>query len=142
MPPRQSPFRMREAHSDPRESSIPANRFRSTAASSGSSRERRTKNQELMETKTPNPLYQWLWRWHGYAGLFVIPFIFWMALTGLPYVWEYEIEDAFHPEFRALTSSGPRLTYEQQLAAARPSAEGAPLLRVLTDSNPAHATQF
>lgn len=46
--------------------------------------------------------YRWLWRWHGYAGLFVVPFIFFMALTGLPYVWEHEIEDAFHPEYRAL----------------------------------------
>lgn len=98
-----------------------------------------------MESKTPgqqDPLHRWLWRWHGYAGLFVIPFIFWMALTGLPYVWEREIEDAFHPEFRALEPQATRVSYEQQLATARGVVGDQPLLQVITDASPAHATQF
>jgi uncharacterized iron-regulated membrane protein len=97
-----------------------------------------------METRTPTQaaLYQWLWRWHGYAGLFVIPFIFWMALTGLPYVWENEIENAFHPEFRDLTPQASRLSYEEQLAAAQDVAGEMPLRQVTADHDPRHATQF
>ena len=64
----------------------------------------------ILETRPA--LYRWLWRWHGYAGLFVIPFIFFMALTGLPYVWEHEIEDWWHPEYRALTLQSSRVTYQ------------------------------
>lgn len=98
-----------------------------------------------MKTNTSgqqDTLYRWLWRWHGYAGLFVIPFIFWMALTGLPYVWEREIEDGFHPEFRALAPQATRVSYEEQLSVARVAAGDQPLLKVITDASPAHATQF
>ncbi len=58
-----------------------------------------------MKKPMPSPdqstLHRWLWRWHGYAGLFVIPFLFFMSLTGLPYVWQHELEDWLHPEYRA-----------------------------------------
>ncbi len=87
-------------------------------------------------------LHRWLWRWHGYAGLFVIPFIFFMALTGLPYVWEHELEDALHPEYRALTPQSTRVSYEQQLAAARAACPDKPLMKVVFDGQPRHATGF
>ena len=87
-------------------------------------------------------LHRWLWRCHGYAGLFVIPFLFYMSLTGLPFVWEHEIEDAFHPEYQALTPQPARVTYERQLSVARATVPGKPLLRIKVDNNPRHATQF
>ena len=55
-----------------------------------------------LDTTDPK-MYHWMWRWHGYAGLFIVPFIFWMSLTGLPYVWENGLENLWHPEYRALT---------------------------------------
>ena len=98
-----------------------------------------------MYAETPAPeqsaLHRWLWRWHGYAGLFVIPFIFFMALTGLPYVWESELENAWHPEYRALAPQPVRVPYEQQLTTAR-TASGEPLQYVKFDGDPRHATQF
>lgn len=88
-------------------------------------------------------LHRWLWRWHGYAGLFVVPFIFWMSLTGLPFVWETELEDLGHPEYRALTPQPDRVSYEQQLATARRTAGPRPPLQaVKLDADPRHATQF
>nr|WP_218281011.1 PepSY-associated TM helix domain-containing protein [Verrucomicrobium spinosum] len=54
-----------------------------------------------MPSPDQSTLHRWLWRWHGYAGLFVIPFLFFMSLTGLPYVWQHELEDWLHPEYRA-----------------------------------------
>jgi hypothetical protein len=30
------------------------------------------------------PLYRTIWRWHFYAGLFVIPFILMLSVTGGP----------------------------------------------------------
>jgi len=30
--------------------------------------------------------YRAVWRWHFYAGLFVLPFIAWLALTGAVYL--------------------------------------------------------
>ncbi len=87
-------------------------------------------------------VHRWLWRWHGYAGLFVIPFIFFMALTGLPYVWEHELEDWWHPEYRALTPQATRVPYEQQLTTAHAALPDKPLYMVKVDNDPRHATQF
>ncbi len=92
--------------------------------------------------ETRSAVHRWLWRWHGYAGLFVIPFIFFMALTGLPYVWEAELENLWHPEYRALASQAARVPYQQQLDTARAAAAEKPLLYVKFDADPRHATQF
>lgn len=47
-----------------------------------------------------NALYRTLWRWHFYAGLFVIPFILILSLTGAIYLFKPQIdrweESAFH----------------------------------------------
>ena len=91
---------------------------------------------------TSNELHRWIWRWHGYAGLFVIPFIFFMSLTGLPYVWEHELEDWLHPEYRALTPQPQSVSYEQQLATARAACPEKPLTHVKVDADPRHATHF
>lgn len=90
----------------------------------------------------PDAFHRWLWRWHGYAGLFVIPFIFYMSLTGLPFVWEHELEDTLHPEYRALTPLAARVSYEQQLNVARAAFPNQPLQLVKVDADPRHATQF
>ena len=38
-------------------------------------------------TQTPNRLYFAVWRWHFYAGLYVIPFLIMLAITGLLMLW-------------------------------------------------------
>lgn len=40
-----------------------------------------------MSTTTPNRLYFAAWRWHFYAGLYVIPFMLMLAITGLIMLW-------------------------------------------------------
>ena len=39
------------------------------------------------ETQSPNHLYFAVWRWHFYAGLYVIPFLIMLATTGLIMLW-------------------------------------------------------
>jgi uncharacterized iron-regulated membrane protein len=39
-----------------------------------------------------NPLYRAVWRWHFYAGLAVLPFLAWLAVTGGLYLYKPEIE--------------------------------------------------
>lgn len=43
----------------------------------------------------PSPLYRAIWRWHFYAGLYVIPFLIMLAATGLIMLWF----TAIAPEF-------------------------------------------
>lgn len=39
------------------------------------------------KTQSPNRLYFAVWRWHFYAGLYVIPFLLMLATTGLVMLW-------------------------------------------------------
>lgn len=41
-------------------------------------------------------LYRAVWRWHFYAGLLVLPFLGWLAITGSLYLYKPEIERAFY----------------------------------------------
>ncbi|HTM95387.1 MAG TPA: PepSY-associated TM helix domain-containing protein, partial [Croceibacterium sp.] len=48
-----------------------------------------------MVTRTrsrPGGLYATIWRWHFYAGLFVIPFILTLALSGATYLFKPQID--------------------------------------------------
>jgi uncharacterized iron-regulated membrane protein len=38
-------------------------------------------------TQSPNRLHFAAWRWHFYAGLYVIPFLLMLAVTGLIMLW-------------------------------------------------------
>ena len=36
---------------------------------------------------TASPFYRAAWRWHFYAGLYIIPFFIMLALTGMAMLW-------------------------------------------------------
>ena len=93
-------------------------------------------------TADESAVHRWIWRWHGYAGLFVVPFIFYMSLTGIPFVWDQELETALHPEYRALQPQPTRVSYEQQLATACAAMPGRDLTMIQLDGDPRHATGF
>ncbi len=46
----------------------------------------------------PAPGYRTLWRWHFYAGLFVMPFLIVLALTGTLYCFQPQIEPLLYPQ--------------------------------------------
>lgn len=39
-----------------------------------------------------NALYRTIWRWHFYAGLFVVPMILILSLTGAAYLFKPQVE--------------------------------------------------
>jgi len=48
-------------------------------------------------TGMPNAGYRTLWRWHFYAGLFVMPFLIVLAITGTLYCFQPQIEPLLYP---------------------------------------------
>jgi uncharacterized iron-regulated membrane protein len=73
-----------------------------------------------------NALYRTLWRWHFYAGLFVIPFIIILSLTGAIYLFKPQIESFEESSFRNL-STASAVTPTAQVAAAVAAFPGARL---------------
>jgi len=54
-------------------------------------------------------LYRAVWRWHFYAGLFVLPLLAWMAATGGLYLYKAEIERALYHDWIEAPAIAPPL---------------------------------
>lgn len=63
-------------------------------------------------------MYRMLWRWHFYAGLFCIPFIVILSLTGATYLFKSQIEAAFDAPYNNLVLQGPVAPVSLQIDAA------------------------
>ncbi|CAM3060311.1 PepSY domain-containing protein [Paracoccus nototheniae] len=64
-------------------------------------------------------LYRAVWRWHFYAGLFVLPFLITLALTGAAYLFKDEIDMIVHADLkRVAIEDGAILRPEQLVASA------------------------
>jgi uncharacterized iron-regulated membrane protein len=59
-------------------------------------------------------LYRAVWRWHFYAGLFVLPFLISLAITGALYLFKDEIDGVIHADLK-------RIEAVQNAAQASPS---------------------
>lgn len=64
--------------------------------------------------------YRTLWRWHFYAGLFVMPFLVVLAVTGTIYCFQPQIEPLLYPHrLVVVPKASPRLDEDTLLARAR-----------------------
>jgi uncharacterized iron-regulated membrane protein len=51
-------------------------------------------------------LYRAVWRWHFYAGLLVVPFLAWLAITGSLYLYKPEIERSLYRPWMTVAPAG------------------------------------
>ncbi|GAB4424056.1 MAG: hypothetical protein OHK0015_02390 [Chloroflexi bacterium OHK40] len=49
------------------------------------------------EAAVASRLYRLIWRWHFYAGLFVVPFRLILAVTSIIYLFKPQIDDLMCP---------------------------------------------
>lgn len=84
---------------------------------------------EVANTSAAKALYRTIWRWHFYAGLFCIPFIVSLAITGSIYLFKPQIDAWTERSFRNLQVSGERASAQQHIDTA---------LTALPDSSFAH----
>ena len=69
-------------------------------------------------------LYRTIWRWHFYAGLFVIPFILILSVSGAIYLFKPQIDRWEERDFRGLGTAGA-VSPDDQLDAALAAYPGA-----------------
>ena len=66
----------------------------------------------------PGRFHRAVWRWHFYAGLLVLPFIAWLALTGAVYVYQKPIDRWVHHALKVVVPSpGAPVPASAQIAA-------------------------
>ncbi len=78
-------------------------------------------------TKRQWPAYNTIWRWHFYAGLFCIPFVFVLAITGGIYLFKPQVEAALDHSYDHLTITGSAQAPSAHVNAALAAVPGAML---------------
>ncbi|WP_082360338.1 PepSY-associated TM helix domain-containing protein [Paracidovorax avenae] len=56
---------------------------------------------------TAASLYRAVWRWHFYAGLLVLPFLAWLAVTGGAFLFQAEIDGWYHRDLLRVAQPVP-----------------------------------
>ena len=64
------------------------------------------------------PDYRAVWRWHFYAGLFCIPFVVVLSLSGAVYLFKAELEAWSERAYDQLETTGPVAPVAAQIEAA------------------------
>ncbi len=96
-----------------------------------------------MSVHTPGTRwYNAVWRWHFYAGLFCIPFVIWLALTGSIYLWRPQIEAWLDRPYDHLATDGPVASPDAQVAAARRAVPGSTLRKYVLPDRPDQAVRI
>ncbi|MEN5425743.1 PepSY domain-containing protein [Stenotrophomonas pennii] len=84
----------------------------------------------MQTTPSPGPTDRWrfhraVWRWHFYAGLFVLPFIAWLAVTGAAYLYQKPIDRWIHHDLKVVDPArGTPTAASAQIAAVEAVAAG------------------
>jgi uncharacterized iron-regulated membrane protein len=86
--------------------------------------------------------YRAVWRWHFYAGLFCIPFVIWLALTGMIYLWRPQIEARLDQPYDHLATHGPLALPDARVAAAVEAVPGASFSKYILPQRPDEATRI
>ena len=84
--------------------------------------------------------YRLLWRWHFYAGLFCLPFIVWLSITGIIYLFRPQIEPLLERQYAHVTH-GPAQPPAAQVAAALRAVPGTVLNAYELPTSPDAATR-
>ncbi len=71
-----------------------------------------------IHTNNGKALYRTIWRWHFYAGIFCIPFVLFLALTGAIYLFKPWYENWQEAPYKQLQVTGERLSPNAQIQAA------------------------
>ncbi|SDF52566.1 PepSY domain-containing protein [Dyella sp. 333MFSha] len=61
--------------------------------------------------------YRMIWRWHFYAGLFCLPFIVWLATTGMIYLFKPQVQPWLERDYAHVAHGAPQAPFVQIAAA-------------------------
>jgi uncharacterized iron-regulated membrane protein len=82
---------------------------------------------DRLPPERPWPDYRAVWRWHFYAGLFCIPFVVVLAISGSIYLFKTEIESWIDRPYDRLEVNGHPATAADQVRAALAAVPGSTL---------------
>lgn len=95
----------------------------------------------MTDRKQSSDLYAWLWRWHLYAGLILGPFIILLALTGLLYLFQPQLDPLLLAKYKRVPVGGAMVSYDRQLDSALSRYPGSTLVSFTYNRKAEDATE-
>lgn len=86
--------------------------------------------------------YRTIWRWHFYAGLFCIPFVLWLSITGSIYLFHPQLDALFERPYNHVSATAGRQPASAQVEAALATMPGAVLNAYQLADGPHAAAQI
>lgn len=99
-------------------------------------------DEALTRARRRQAMVRAIWRWHFYAGLFCIPFIIILSITGSLYLFKPQIESAIDRPYDDLRFSGPVRSVAEQVSVATAAHPGARLSAIEVRQNSRDATRI
>src|ERR1700761_7849685 len=98
-------------------------------------------NESLLSDAEPKGLdHRTVWRWHFYAGLFCIPFVLWLSVTGTIFLFHPQIQRLLDRPYDHLSITQPA-TANAQVQAALAAVPGATFDSYQLPRSPTSAAQ-
>jgi uncharacterized iron-regulated membrane protein len=94
------------------------------------------------QTARQKSLYRAVWRWHFYAGLFAIPVIVLLSVTGIIYLFKPQLNDLMYGGAMNVTPQSQAKSYEAQKQAVLRGYPGSSVDALHTPDQVDKATQF
>jgi len=101
-----------------------------------------THTQSDKRTTSGSPQYRATWRWHFFAGIFVMPFLLVLAITGLVMVYFTSVETPVGERLVVDASEGTPRSPMQQLGAAAAALPDATITKYIPPPTAYSTTQF
>lgn len=92
----------------------------------------------------PTGLFRSFWRWHFYGAAIVIPVLLTLSITGLVYLFRFQIEPFVHADLMRVDHQSGQLMqpYAAQLEAVKEAAPGATVVSMTEPGAPDESTRF
>jgi uncharacterized iron-regulated membrane protein len=94
------------------------------------------------DTTPRSALYRAVWRWHFYAGIFSIPVIVMLSLSGIVYLFRPQIEHYLYDDMAHVTPSSQTTSFQTQMNTVKERYPDRPVIAVDPPGGPNRATQF
>lgn len=93
-------------------------------------------------TESPgNRFYRTVWRWHFYAGLFVIPFMIILAATGIVYLFKPQLDTVMYHNLMVVQPNGTALAFTEQVERAQAAFPTATVTQITPNIAPDRSTE-
>ncbi|WP_414718405.1 PepSY-associated TM helix domain-containing protein [Thaumasiovibrio subtropicus] len=92
--------------------------------------------------ETAKSRYFLIWRWHFYAGLFVVPFMLMLSVTGIIMLFDKEIELARHAERLLVETQQDQVPFSAQLEAVKSAYPNTTITQFITAQTEDTANRF